>query len=887
MNTKMSELLTLDKCEKKYQLDRIGIAVEKDKNYHMSVAAKEVLKELLPLDIKDLKLALTDISVYERLDKLLDDSLFLPLAKEEELKILTLQVDRYIKYVKGIDLEVLAKDVVQDINIGNNLVTVSADFIYKHPDDVIEVVKIKRTPPKLSYKARVEENKPQNNIELFLLHAMGKHLYHSSAIAASFHHLAGKNDKRVFDPIYDSKKGNNIIRHSFMDDEIDYLENKVVNLINKSKSDKFYRTDDSSNCRNCPYYNICNFNKGQTIKLEPLKKIRKAPKDFQVTSSQLKAITFDKGVARINAGAGSGKTTVVALRVVELILGGCKPEDILLITFTNKGADEMREKINYWLGKEGITIEPDRFNITTFNAWGDKIIQENFKKFGFTESPKLIEKVEKYDIIFELLENNDKLEGYDYRNPLMDFRYSKGVVVKLANVFDYIKAYNAITPDKLIDKVEESEIEKVLDMYKQYNEILKQKNLMEYQDQINLIVQLVENGDEILQQYNYKHIIVDEFQDTDAMQLDLIMFLSNQPAFESLMVVGDDAQSIFGFRNTSQENILNFHLMFNEVKDIEIVENFRSTPEIIALANALNEYNTNKTDKKLVSGLKSGEIPQLISFNSYDDEYRFIAEKIKELFTQGYKPEDIAIIARTKYELFEIEEYLREMDIPYVMDIPEPLINNVKIHIAKSLASFLDNTEATQGLFEYLFLLTDGFRDMKEDEIKTMVEEEAELIKEVIEEYGEEAKLDLFCTMLDIVKDEDEDFKQFVNGLYEKHHDFNKLKDYLYKFIEYKDNKTVEKNNEKYSAVTLTTAHTSKGKEFTVVIVTISKFKAERTIKSIEEERRTLFVSLTRAKEKLFITHQENAENNFAKELADTKKCKVIQATKTREKLVV
>ena len=223
----------------------------------------------------------------------------------------------------------------------------------------------------------------------------------------------------------------------------------------------------------------------------------------------------------------------------------------------------------------------------------------NFKKFGFTEPPKLIEKVEKYDIIFELLENNDKLEGYDYRNPVMDFRYSKGVVVKLANVFDYIKAYNAITPDKLIDKVEESEIEKVLDMYKQYNEILKQKNLMEYQDQINLIVQLVENGDEILQQYNYKHVIVDEFQDTDAMQLDLVLFLSNQPAFESLMVVGDDAQSIFGFRNTSQENILNFHLMFNEVKDIEIVENFRSTPEIIALANALNEYNNNKTDKNL------------------------------------------------------------------------------------------------------------------------------------------------------------------------------------------------------------------------------------------------------------------------------------------------
>lgn len=887
MSIKMSELKTLSMCEKKYQLDKIGITLEKDKHYYMAIAAKDVLKEFLLLDSKDLELAIRHNSVYEKLDELIDDELFLPLAKKEELKILTEQVERYIRYVKGLGMEVIATDIVQDININNKLVTVSADFIYKHPEGVLEVASIKRTSPKLSYRARTDENMPQNNIELYLLQALGEHLYPNATVTASFHHLAGKNDEKMFDPVYNSKKGNNIINYHFKGNDVYNIKHKIVELINKSNSNKFYRTDDSSNCRVCSYHNICNFNKGQTVKLKPIKKVEKAPKDFQVTDSQLKAITFDKGVARINAGAGSGKTTVVALRVVELILGGCKPEDILLITFTNKGADEMREKINYWLGKEGITIEPDRFNITTFNAWGDKIIQENFKKFGFTEPPKLIEKVEKYDIIFELLENNDKLEGYDYRNPVMDFRYSKGVVVKLANVFDYIKAYNAITPDKLIDKVEESEIEKVLDMYKQYNEILKQKNLMEYQDQINLIVQLVENGDEILQQYNYKHVIVDEFQDTDAMQLDLVLFLSNQPAFESLMVVGDDAQSIFGFRNTSQENILNFHLMFDEVKDIKIVENFRSTPEIIALANALNEYNTNKTDKKLVSGLKSGEIPQLISFNSYDDEYKFIAEKIKELFIQGYKPEDIAIIARTKYELFEIEDYLREMDIPYLIDVPEPLINNTKIHMSKSLVNFLDNPEITQGLFEYLFLLTDGFRDMKEDEIKTMVEEEAELIKEVIEEYGEEVKLDLFCTMLDIVKDEDEDFKQFVNGLYEKYHDFNKLKDYLYKFIEYKDNKTVEKNNEKYSAVTLTTAHTSKGKEFAVVIVTISKFKAERTIKSIEEERRTIFVSLTRAKEKLFITHQENAENNFAKELADTKKCKIIQATKTREKLVV
>lgn len=882
MNVKMGELKTLEICEKRYQLDKIGIVTEKNKHYYMSIAIKEVLKEILLLDSKDLELAIRLNKVYEKLDELIDDGLFLPLAKGEELKILSEQVERYIRYIKGLGIKVLAKDVVQDVNINGKLITVSADFVYEHSNGVIEVVKIKRTPPKLSYRARKFENMPKNNIELYLLQSMGEHLYTNKPVTASFHHLAGKDDKKTFNPVYNHKKGYNVINYYFKGDDIENVKKQVVELVRKTESNKFYRTDNSSDCRVCPYNNVCNYNKGQNVKLEPIKKVEKAPEDFQVTSSQLKAITFDKGVARINAGAGSGKTTVVALRVVELILAGCEPEDILLITFTNKGANEMREKINYWLSKEGIVIEPSRFNVTTFNAWGDKIIQENYCKFGFTEPPMLIEKVQKYDIIFELLEKNMRLEGYDYRNPVMDFRYSKGVVVKLSNIFDYIKAYNAITPKDLVDKVESSEIPKVLDMYNQYNEILKEKNLMEYQDQINLMVYLTEKEDDVLKQYNYKHIIVDEFQDTDAMQLDLVMFLSNQPNFKSLMVVGDDAQSIFGFRNTSQENILNFHLMFNEVKDIEIVENFRSTPEIIELANALNEYNTNKTDKRLVSGLKSGDVPQLVSFNSYEDEYNFIAKKIKELFKQGYKPEDIAIIARTKYELFDIEEHLKDMEIPYLMDVPEPLLNNTKIHMSKSLVNFLDNPEITQGLFEYLFLLTDGFEDMKENEIKIMIEEERELIKEVIEEGGEGIKLELFHTMLDIVKDEDEDFKKFINGLSEKHHDFNELKDYLYKFIEYQDNKTVEKNNERFSAVTLTTAHTSKGKEFTVVFTTISKFKTDKNIKAMEEERRTLFVSLTRAKEKLFITHQEydgntmnRYKNKFAEELADTRKCKV------------
>lgn len=889
MNIKGSDLITLQKCEKMYQLDKFMVT-EKNKYYYISIAIKEVIKEILPLNNKDFELAIKDSIIEKRLNELLPDKAFLPLVKEETIKELVEQLKRYLKYIKSNNYRVIRTDITQDIKFNGELITVSADFIFKN-NNSYEIVKTKRKAPELSYRAIKEENKPQNNIELYLLYLLGKHLYPNENISASFHHMAGKGDKKEINLTYEAKRGYNIINHNFLDKE-DEVQFNLMQLINKTNNTKFSKTNNTNDCRVCSYRHICNYNKPHNIDLEPVEKNIKAPKDFTLTKSQRKAIIFDKGIARINAGAGSGKTTVVALRVVELISSGCNPEDILLITFTNKGASEMREKIAYWLKKEGIEDKTNKLNITTFNAWGNDIVMENFKELGFTKPPVLIDKVQKYDIIFELLGKNPKINGFDYKNPVMDYRYSRGVVAKLNGIFNYIKSYNATTPDKLMDKVEKSEIYKVLDMYKQYNDTLKERNLIEYQDQINLLIQLIENNNKILDKYNYRHIIVDEFQDTDSVQIDLIIFLVNQPNFESLMVVGDDSQSIFGFRNTSQENILNFHLMFNKVKDIEIIENFRSTPEIVALANALNDLNKNKIEKNLISGAKNGDVPTLVAFNNFETEYEFISKKIKELMKE-YNPEDIAIIARTQYELFEIEEYLKQEDIPYIIDIPEPLLNDTNIHIAKSLITFLDNPEITQGIFEYLFIITEGFKDMDGNEIRKMIEEEIENIKETIdnieineitndeekERLQDEIKLDLFYSMLDLV--DDKVLNNFVEELKEKDYNLTELKDYLYKFIEYEDNKTIEKNEGKYKAITLTTAHTSKGKEFPVVFNTISKYSAERgNNKSIEEERRLLFVSITRAKEKLFITHQIEKINNFSKaykeypiELANTGKC--------------
>lgn len=883
MNIKMSDLSTLERCEKRYQMNRLGIVTKKGKNYFLSIAMRETVKHLLMLTDLEFKKVFNLEYIFDYLNSNISDDLFLPLVKKEVLKEISLEIQRYVVYVKNAGGVVVKTDIIQDIKVCGQLVTVTADFIIQH-ESGIAVVKLKKSEPKLSYAARTFENMPHNNIELYLLQAVGEYLYPGKAVIGSFHHMTSKNDNKEFIPAYNSKRGYNIISYQFKEKEIKGIEERISELIVKLNSNKFSKTCNTQECQTCSYKNICHYKKSQDLVAKKINEVNKAPKDFALTETQREAVLQESGIVRINAGAGSGKTTVVALRVAELIIGGCKPEDILLITFTNKGAVEMREKVAYWLKKEGMNIKPERFNITTFNAWGDGIIQRKYKTLGFSEAPRLIEKVDKYDILFSLLNGNEKLEGYDYKNPLMNFRHAKGVIVKLDNIFNYMKAHSITEPESLIGKVEDSEIAKVMELYKEYNDVLKKNNYIEYQDQINLLMDLTENKPEELKDYDYKHLIVDEFQDSDEAQLDLILFLSKQSKFESLMIVGDDAQSIFGFRNTSQENILNFHIYFDEVIDINMIENFRSTPEIIALANAINDLNSEKIDKQLVSGLKSGEKPELISFLSYEDEYLFITAKIKELLKDN-KPEDFAIIARTKSELFNIEEYLKEENIPYVIDIPEPLLNNTNIHIAKSFSSFLDDLETTQGLFEYLYVISNEFKDMNEDEIKAMMKENVDKIKEEIESAsligeGDTTRFNIFFEKLKEIKDED--FNNFLMDLKNRSFTFGQLKSYLSKFIEYEDGKTVEKTNDKYSAVTLTTAHTSKGKEFKVVFNTISKFKADVSLKAKDEERRTLFVSLTRAKEKLFVTHQrydgsklKRIPHQFGKEVENTGLCNV------------
>ena len=851
---KLSDFTREDVCMRKIQFERMGMSSPKGLNYHKSIASKLVVKEMLLGKSKsdeELEKKMDTSYIKGILRKEIPDELFLPMAKDSTISELALELQRFGEYLKVLDVEVLRTNIVESIIVDGILINIRADFILKH-SSFIEIGIIKNSKLKISDKAKLKDNKANTNPELYLLSKLGEKLYKNDNIKGSVYSLTAKSDKRSeFASIFDKKPGENRISCSLSDFETEYVLERIKKIISDDNDDK-----SKQNCYMCPLELMCSYAGEEPQNLVPIDDVSRVSGVFKLTDNQKKAITSNSGIYRINAGAGSGKTTVVSLRVVELLSQGTRPEDILLLTFTNKGATEMRDKIIYWTKQENINIDINKLNISTFNSWGDSIIRQNYRLLGFTSAPNLLEKVDKYDIIFEILQKYPSLTDINYKNPLLDLKYAKGSVVEISNRIDEIKAFK-LNVDKDIKYTDE-----IYEIYELYNKILRRKNLIEYQDQVDLALKLIQDK---LISLNYEHIIVDEYQDSDLIQLDIIKELSKSTRFKSLMIVGDDSQAIFGFRNTTPDNILNFHKDFRDISDIFLMDNFRSTPQIIDLANQVNNINNNRLEKILLSNNNDGLLPILTLSQNQESEIDNIVNNIKNsLITMN--PSDIAVISRTKGELFKIKDRLIEENIPFIFDIPEPLINNINIQMSSSLLDYLKDLDGNMGIFEYLFVNNNGFKSMELTEISSLLDALDNKIRQSLNEAENKdtKRLELFYELTDKIKDEA--FRGFIEGLKVKGLDFQGTHKYVTKIIAYKDPRAIIKDEQKYDAITLTTAHTSKGKEFNKVFVLVSRYNP-KTTKSMEEEIRVFFVAITRAKRELNIS--SNLETNASKVFLD------------------
>lgn len=623
-------------------------------------------------------------------------------------------------------------------------------------------------------------------------------------------------------------------------------------------------------CDACPYKSACKYT-------TPVMHVNTATTsrhlaDLSLTEAQEEVTMITQGFHRVNAGAGSGKTLVVSLLIATLIADGADPSKILAITFTVSAADELRERVRLYVEDYGCDPkEADKIRIMTFNAFGYECIKKDYAKLGFTAEPKVIDSVENFRIIANLLNSRPEIKGLDYRNFTMDMGYAKGALVVVADIFDVIKQENLGVGDEgeiasCLRKekgyyVREAVIEEVVKLYDEYDQHLRSENLIRFDDQLAMVKELLYQDPFYFEPFGFEHILIDEFQDTDARQLDLVKTMCKAPSFKSLTVVGDDSQSIYGFRHTSPEFIIHFdeHMAdLGVVEDHYLLNNYRSQEKIVNFANTINGMNVNRVAKDLIPTRAAGEDVHVIPNFDADKklEMKYIVDRIEKYVKAGVSLEDIAVICFKKAELTIIGAMLAERGIQAVMMSPQKITENSRVLASISMLKALRDRTDEKSMFTYASALVDGGLVGKPEKEADEAIENARTRLDAILACPTDAaqKAKIIEAIWELDRNEDEVFGGFVNTL--------EFKPTVEKIYEYADDvkdfgeKSEIRCSHKYPGVVLTTAHSSKGLEWPIVFNLITSYDNESVhdnLDRVEEMRRLLFVTATRARDVLYI----------------------------------
>ena len=768
------------------------------------------------------------------------------------------------------------------IEMGDRSFRVAPDmaFISGQDDDTVELVQLRIGKPDVT--SRGAKNALIRDLRLYAMIKYGREAGFKK-ITASMYFLKKSSDSSNWAQCEQNffGGGGNIVSMTDLYDgtsnDLDLQMQAKLDILNNGMEPEHVCEED---CEHCDKYDLCKY-------LMPPMHIVKDPivrsaSEIRLTENQFQAIEYDHGIVRINAGAGAGKTMVVALRIKRLVEKGVLPEEICCVTFTNAGAKEMLHRAELYAG-----CDLSGMKICTFNSFQNDIVKDCWQDLGFSREPKVIDDVEKFAIIAKLLNQNPIYEwtGRSFLNFSSTGGFgSKGALKIASEVFTAIKRMNrpvsGITVSDIKDVVSlsmvdinDTALDKLIKLYDLYDKELKSKGLIEFDDQEILTFEVLSNNPNYLaEHYNFKHIIVDEFQDSSEGQIEFIKYLRALPTFESLMVVGDDSQSIFGFRDTSPKFIIHFQdYMGEQVDDIFLLENHRSTPEIIDFANKINSMNIDKVEKDLIATRPHGAPVLVNGFYDKTSELKYILHGIKAHLAAGWKPEDIAVIAYTKEELKTIADMLTKENIPSMFAAPEPLLENSRIRAILAFAKLISDRSDTKNAVIVANALNGGnIMEYDDNTIQDQVNYVTSLAETIHQMPTLAAKKLLFVNFIDSICFDDETVLNFKDGLANK--EFDEIMVYCHDFGLYGATAAYRRVSE-YPGIVLITAHSSKGLEYKVVYNTISRYQKSRfsNRKALEEVRRLLFVSATRARDELYITGQYAASgSNYDNRIINT-----------------
>lgn len=383
-----------------------------------------------------------------------------------------------------------------------------------------------------------------------------------------------------------------------------------------------------------------------------------APKNLKIdyerelNAEQFAVVRDGDGMALVLAGAGSGKTRTIVYRVAWLLEHGVAPSEILLLTFTNRAAREMVERVEALLG-----FYPEGLWAGTYHSIANRLLRRYADAIGFQSNFSILDQEDARDLIAMCV----KECGVDTTGK----RFPKSTV--LQSIISYSRNSRAGISDTL-EKMHpkflpiRSEIERVADRYRDQKRL---QNAMDFDDLLVLLLELLTTNPGIAEALStgFRYILVDEFQDTNSIQADIVKILAR--VHENLLVVGDDAQSIYSFRAADIANILDFPKQYEHVAVYRLTMNYRSTPQILSIANSVIANNTKQFEKELQSMAGGGAKPEMIPTSSSRQEAEFIAQKILDLRNGGVELNEIAVLFRATYHSQSLEFELLKRDIPY------------------------------------------------------------------------------------------------------------------------------------------------------------------------------------------------------------------------------
>ena len=613
-----------------------------------------------------------------------------------------------------------------------------------------------------------------------------------------------------------------------------------------------------------------------------------------LNKEQKEAVQTVKGPLLILAGAGSGKTKVLTTRIAYLVRQGVRPKDILAVTFTNKAAKEMKERLGNILGENTVKY----MWVGTFHGICGRILRENIDNYNFQSGKRLDKNFSIYDETDSNAVIKQAVKKLNLDDKIYQPKLVKSIISNAKNKMQDAYTFATFARD--------FKSQKIASIYEEYENTLNNNNAIDFDDMLMLTVKLLEQNAQVREYYfnRFKHILVDEYQDTNLAQYRLVKMLytnnlADVPQERSLCVVGDVDQSIYSWRGADYTIILNFQKDFKNTKVIKLEQNYRSTANILNVANAIIENNTERVDKVLYSNKGEGEKIDYYEAQDEADEANFIVSRIKQ--DSGGDYNRYAILYRTNSQSRALEEACMAAAVPYriygglkfydrkeikdiiaylkliyntddsqsfrrIVNVPKRAIGDTTVKNLQDYADKFDislfaaaerideNSDIPQrtrskikDFAELILKFRDAQKSYSLQEFVTLVIEKTGYLAELQAQNTPESEADI------------ENLQELVNvaGEFEPEDSDNILGEFLQQVALVSDTDNLDNiaNN-----VTLMTLHSAKGLEFPIVFLAgcdEGVFPHQRTFNvpsEMEEERRLMYVGVTRAEEKLYLT---------------------------------